>query len=86
VAKDVRGRPIRRRDENAGIRPGRALVWFGPAGPTQATNGTVQLTFEPATTPLMTDYDDFHPRSTGSGKNVVFMDNHVTALLLSDIP
>ena len=44
------------------------------------TNGTVQLMFPPSTTPLFLDYDDFHPRSTASGKNVVFMDGHVTAL------
>ena len=48
------------------------------------TNGTIQLMFEPSTTPLFTDYDDFHPRSTGSGKNVVFMDDHVTPLQVSD--
>jgi prepilin-type N-terminal cleavage/methylation domain-containing protein/prepilin-type processing-associated H-X9-DG protein len=44
------------------------------------TNGTLQLMFPPSTTPLFLDYDDFHPRSTTSGKNVVFMDGHVTAL------
>ncbi|MGO8696444.1 MAG: type II secretion system protein [Limisphaerales bacterium] len=68
-----------------------ALAWAGPIegpGPSgtnvTVTNGTIQLTFEPSTTPLFTDYDDFHPRSTGSGKNVVFMDDHVTPLQLSD--
>jgi prepilin-type N-terminal cleavage/methylation domain-containing protein/prepilin-type processing-associated H-X9-DG protein len=64
-----------------------AFVWAGPVGGTSppgtnftATNGTIQLKFDPSTTPLFTDYDDFHPRSTGSGKNVVFMDGHVTPL------
>ena len=60
------------------------IAWAGQDGPVQTTNGTIHLTFEPSVTPLFTDYDDFHPRSAGSGKNVVFMDDHVTALLLSD--
>jgi prepilin-type N-terminal cleavage/methylation domain-containing protein len=67
------------------------LAWAGPTGGpgpvgtnVTVTNGTIQLTFEPSTTPFFTDYDDFHPRSTGSGKNVVFMDDHVTPLQLSD--
>jgi len=53
---------------------------------TPVTNGTIHLTFDPSTTPLLTDYDDFHPRSTASGKNVVFMDDHVGPLTLSDFP
>jgi prepilin-type N-terminal cleavage/methylation domain-containing protein/prepilin-type processing-associated H-X9-DG protein len=68
-----------------------AFVWAGPigGGPTgpagpPTTNGTIQLKFPPSATPLFTDYDDFHPRSLASGKNVVFMDGHVTALELSD--
>ena len=60
------------------------IAWAGADGPVQTTNGTIHLTFEPAVTPLLTDYDDFHPRSAASGKNVVFMDGHVTPLLLSD--
>src|ERR1041385_1928221 len=32
------------------------------------------LTFPPGTTPLLLDYDDFHPRPPKPGKNVVFMD------------
>jgi prepilin-type N-terminal cleavage/methylation domain-containing protein/prepilin-type processing-associated H-X9-DG protein len=35
-------------------------------------------------TPLLLDYDDFHPRSPKSGKNVVFMDGHVA--LLETVP
>jgi prepilin-type N-terminal cleavage/methylation domain-containing protein/prepilin-type processing-associated H-X9-DG protein len=50
------------------------------------TNGTMQLMFPPSTTPLFLDYDDFHPRSTASGKNVVFMDGHVTALVVQEFP
>ncbi len=38
------------------------------------------LTFPPGTTPLLLDYDDFHPRPPKSGKNVVFMDGHVAPL------
>ena len=61
------------------------FVGVGPDGQTNTTNGTIQLTFPPDTTPLLTDYDDFHPRSTASGKNVVFMDGHVTPLLIQDL-
>jgi prepilin-type N-terminal cleavage/methylation domain-containing protein/prepilin-type processing-associated H-X9-DG protein len=38
------------------------------------------LTFPPGTTPLLLDYDDFHPRPPQPGKNVVFMDGHVAPL------
>jgi len=38
------------------------------------------LRFPPETTPLLLDYEDFHPRLPKSGKNVVFMDGHVTPL------
>ena len=55
------------------------VVWVGPEGSGE-TNGTVQLRFPPTTTPLLLDYEDFHPRPRKSGKNVVFMDNHVAAL------
>ena len=40
------------------------------------------LLFPPATTPLLVDYEDFHPRPPKAGKNVVYMDGHVTALEL----
>jgi prepilin-type N-terminal cleavage/methylation domain-containing protein/prepilin-type processing-associated H-X9-DG protein len=63
-----------------------AFVGIGPNGQTNSTNGTITLSFPPATTPLFTDYDDFHPRSTASGKNVVFMDGHVTPLILPEAP
>ena len=55
------------------------IVWVGPEGSGE-TNGTVQLRFPPDTTPLLLDYEDFHPRPAKSGKNVVFMDNHVAPL------
>jgi prepilin-type N-terminal cleavage/methylation domain-containing protein/prepilin-type processing-associated H-X9-DG protein len=38
------------------------------------------MTFPPGTTPLLLDYDEFHPRPTKPGKNVVFMDGHVAPL------
>ncbi len=38
------------------------------------------LTFSPGTTPLLLDYDEFHPRPPKSGKNVAFMDGHVAPL------
>jgi prepilin-type N-terminal cleavage/methylation domain-containing protein/prepilin-type processing-associated H-X9-DG protein len=54
------------------------------ANGTQQTNGTAHLMFPPDTTPLLLDYDDFHPRSTVSGKNVVYMDGHASALNVSE--
>lgn len=35
------------------------------------------IDFDTASTPLLLDYDDFHPRPPKSGRNVVFMDGHV---------
>jgi prepilin-type N-terminal cleavage/methylation domain-containing protein len=55
------------------------IVWVDPNGSGQ-TNGTVQLKFPPVTTPLLLDYEDFHPRPPKPGKNVVYMDNHVAPL------
>jgi len=52
------------------------IVQVGPEG-TVETNGTFRLKFEPTTTPLLVDYDEFHPRPPQSGRNVVYMDNHV---------
>ena len=37
-------------------------------------------TFPPGTTPLLLDYDEFHPRPPKFGKNVVYMDGHVAPL------
>jgi prepilin-type N-terminal cleavage/methylation domain-containing protein/prepilin-type processing-associated H-X9-DG protein len=75
----------RRMDETTKANLRFFFVGIGPDGQTNSTNGTIQLTFPPDTTPLLTDYDDFHPRSTASGKNVVFMDGHVTPLFLQDL-
>ncbi|MBI4657292.1 MAG: type II secretion system protein [Verrucomicrobia bacterium] len=41
------------------------------------------LRFPPGTSPLLLDYEDFHPRPPKSGKNVVFMDGHVAPLNLA---
>ena len=38
------------------------------------------VTLPPGTTPLLLDYDNFHPRPPKPGKNVVFMDGHVAPL------
>lgn len=57
------------------------LVWQGPQGPAQSTN--IVLRFPPETTPLLLDYEEFHPRAPKSGKNVVYMDGHVAPL---DVP
>lgn len=50
-------------------------------GPVISTNFTLQ--FLPETTPLLLDYDEFHPRPPQSGKNVVYMDGHVAPLNVS---
>ena len=46
--------------------------------PVQSTN--ITLRFPPETTPLLLDYEEFHPRAPKSGKNVVYMDGHVAPL------
>ena len=43
------------------------------------------LILPPQTTPLLLDYEDFHSRPPKSGKNVVYMDNHVAPLDVSPI-
>jgi prepilin-type N-terminal cleavage/methylation domain-containing protein len=54
------------------------LVTQTNGGPARTDNLT--LSFPPATTPLLLDYEEFHPRPPKSGKNVVFMDDHVAPL------
>jgi prepilin-type N-terminal cleavage/methylation domain-containing protein/prepilin-type processing-associated H-X9-DG protein len=44
----------------------------------ESTN--IVLRFPPETTPLLLDYEEFHPRPPKVGKNVVFMDGHVAPL------
>ena len=40
------------------------------------------LRFPPETTPLLLDYEDFHPRPPRPGKNVVYMDGHAAGFEL----
>src|SRR5262249_39318999 len=54
------------------------MVWQTNDAPVQSTN--ITLRFPPETTPLLLDYEEFHPRSPKYGKNVVFMDGHVAPL------
>lgn len=46
------------------------------------TDETRELLFPPATTPLLLNYDEFHPRPPKPGKNVVYMDGHVAGFEL----
>lgn len=57
------------------------LVSKRNGGPVVSTNWTVA--FPPETTPLLLDYEEFHPRPPKSGKNVVYMDGHVAPLNVS---
>jgi prepilin-type N-terminal cleavage/methylation domain-containing protein/prepilin-type processing-associated H-X9-DG protein len=43
-------------------------------------NTNMVLRFPPETTPLLLDYEEFHPRAPKPGKNVVYMDGHVDIL------
>jgi len=59
---------------------GESLHFFGG----KLVNGgswapTATLNHPPVRTPLLLDYAAFHPRPPRSGKNVVYMDDHVTA-------
>jgi prepilin-type N-terminal cleavage/methylation domain-containing protein len=51
--------------------------------PVENVNTNKVLRFPPETTPLLLDYDEFHPRPPKSGKNVVFMDGHIAPLEVS---
>ncbi len=44
------------------------------------------LAHAPETTPLLVDYDDFHPRPPKSGRNVVYMDGHAATFQLPQFP
>src|SRR6266568_8825407 len=50
--------------------------------PAEQTDEQKQLRFPPETTPLLLDYEDFHPRPPRPGKNVVYMDGHTTGFEL----
>ncbi|MCP5520839.1 MAG: prepilin-type N-terminal cleavage/methylation domain-containing protein [Verrucomicrobiales bacterium] len=66
----------RRIDET---RTDRAFLLLQPGDPSGGITNFVLL-FPPGTTPLLLDYDGFHPRASKSGKNAVFMDGHVAPL------
>ena len=59
------------------------IVMLTPNG-TSETNGTVHFRFDPPTTPLLIDYDEFHAPRTQSGRNVVYMDNHVAPYVFDE--
>jgi len=50
--------------------------------PVQQSNEEKTLRFPPETTPLLLDYEDFHPRPPKPGKNVVYMDGHTAGFEL----
>jgi len=58
------------------------LIWIESESGQDPERGEVhqELQFPPETTPLLLDYESYHRPRSGSGKNVVFMDGHVSAL------
>lgn len=56
-----------------------AFLLLKPGDFSGGVTNFVQM-FPPAKTPLLLDYDGFHPRPPRLGKNVLFMDGHVAAL------
>jgi prepilin-type N-terminal cleavage/methylation domain-containing protein len=52
----------------------RVIIINGQA--VEDSGGTNQFQYPPESTPLLLDYEDFHPRPPKSGKNTVFMDGH----------
>ncbi|MEN9675831.1 MAG: hypothetical protein RIS76_1727 [Verrucomicrobiota bacterium] len=66
----------RRMDE---IRTDSACLLLKPGEPSGGITNFF-MTYPPSATPLLLDYDEFHPRPSQPGKNVVFMDGHVAAL------
>lgn len=49
-------------------------------------NTNFALAHASETTPLLVDYDDFHPRPPKSGKNVVYVDSHATTFAPPPLP
>ena len=66
----------KRMDETrtSNVRIVRVIVINGE--PVEQSDEKKELRFPPATTPLLLDYEDFHPRPPRPGKNVVYMDGH----------
>ena len=50
--------------------------------PIHQANEEKALSFPPETTPLLLDYEDFHPRPPRPAKNVVYMDGHTAGFEL----
>jgi prepilin-type processing-associated H-X9-DG protein len=44
------------------------------------TDERKELSFPPETTPLLLDYEEYHPRPPKTGKNVGFLDGHASGL------
>ncbi len=59
-------------------------LWTGD-GPVHVSNSKKVLLFPPESTPLLLDYEDFHPRAPKPAKNVVYMDGHTTGLELAPV-
>jgi prepilin-type N-terminal cleavage/methylation domain-containing protein len=72
----------RRMDEtrSSNVRIIRVAVINGE--PVQQQNEEKVLRFPPETTPLLLDYEDFHPRPPKPAKNVVYMDGHTAGFEL----
>ena len=72
----------RRMDEtrSTGVRIIKIVVIDGQ--PIEQSDERKTLRFPPSTTPLLLDYEDFHPRPPRPGKNVVYMDGHTTGFEL----
>ena len=72
----------RRMDETrtSNVRVIKVMVIEGQ--PVEQSDERKELRFPPTTTPLLLDYEDFHPRPPRPGKNVVFMDGHATGFEL----
>jgi len=72
----------RRMDEtrSTGVRIIKVVVIDGQ--PVEQSDERKTLRFPPSTTPLLLDYEDCHPRPPRPGKNVVYMDGHVTGFEL----
>ncbi|MCI0536697.1 MAG: type II secretion system GspH family protein [Verrucomicrobiales bacterium] len=74
---ELNGRPM---DEtrSGGLKFVRVIVVNGEE--VEHTEEEKELLFPPETTPLLLDYEEYHPRSPKPGKNLVFMDGHVAPL------
>lgn len=70
----------RRLDETRTDQVRMVIVVAHQDGETHRAETNRTLAFPPETTPLLIDYEDFHPRPPRSAKNAVYMDGHVATL------